>query len=80
MIRACIACSPTTSHAYDLQNEVTAVLLEGSRGGKALEGGSMKGTIAKRFEELDWDNNGKSHVLHAAHNTSSHSQSQNSRL
>lgn len=37
------------------------MLLEGTPGSKSSEGGSMKGTIAKRFEELDWDNNGKSH-------------------
>ena len=41
-----------------LQKEVTAVLLEGDKGGHQLEGVAMKGTIAKRFEELDWDNNG----------------------
>ena len=45
-----------------VQSEVTSVLLEGTRAGKASEGGSMKGTIAKRFEELDWDNNGKQHL------------------
>lgn len=39
--------------------EVTAVLLEGDKGGKQLEGVAMKGTIGKRFEELDWDNNGQ---------------------
>ena len=41
-----------------VQKEVTAVLLEGDKGGQQLEGVAMKGTIAKRFEELDWDNNG----------------------
>lgn len=45
-----------------LQSEVTSVLLEGTRGSKQGEGGSMKGTIAKRFEELDWDNNGQRHT------------------
>jgi len=35
------------------------VLLEGDKGGKHLEGVAMKGTIARRFEELDWDNNGQ---------------------
>jgi hypothetical protein len=35
------------------------VLLEGDKGGKQLEGVAMKGTIARRFEELDWDNNGQ---------------------
>lgn len=34
------------------------MLLEGDKGGQQLEGVAMKGTIAKRFEELDWDNNG----------------------
>lgn len=43
---------------WALQKEVTAVLLEGDKGGQQLEGVAMKGTIAKRFEELDWDNNG----------------------
>ena len=42
-----------------MQREVTAVLLEGEKGGQQLEGVSMKGTIARRFEELDWDNNGE---------------------
>lgn len=41
------------------RKEVTAVLLEGDKGGKQLEGVAMKGTIARRFEELDWDNNGQ---------------------
>ena len=36
------------------------MLLEGDKGGKQLEGVAMKGTIARRFEELDWDNNGQS--------------------
>lgn len=35
------------------------MLLEGDKGGKQLEGVAMKGTIGKRFEELDWDNNGE---------------------
>lgn len=43
----------------NLQTEVTAVLLEGDKGGRQLEGVAMKNTIARRFEELDWDNNGK---------------------
>lgn len=43
----------------NMQKEVTVVLLEGGKGGHQLEGVAMKGTIAKRFEELDWDNNGK---------------------
>ena len=34
------------------------MLLEGDKGGHQLEGVAMKGTIGKRFEELDWDNNG----------------------
>lgn len=42
-----------------LQKEVTAVLLEGDKGGQQLEGVAMKGIIARRFEELDWDNNGE---------------------
>lgn len=48
------------SHLYlwCVQKEVTSVLLEGDKGGQQLEGVAMKGTIAKRFEELDWDNNG----------------------
>lgn len=44
---------------YCLQKEVTAVLLEGDKGGQQLEGVAMKGIIARRFEELDWDNNGE---------------------
>lgn len=47
-----------TSTFWCVQKEVTAVLLEGDKGGEQLEGVAMKGTIAKRFEELDWDNNG----------------------
>lgn len=41
------------------RKEVTAVLLEGDKGGQQLEGVAMKGIIARRFEELDWDNNGQ---------------------
>ena len=50
-----------------LQKEVTSVLLEGEKGGKQLEGVAMKGTIARRFEELDWDNNGVSAALATQH-------------
>ena len=39
------------------------MLLEGDKGGKQLEGVAMKGTIARRFEELDWDNNGQAWCL-----------------
>ena len=46
--------------ALVVQKEVTSVLLEGDKGGQQLDGVAMKGTIARRFEELDWDNNGTS--------------------
>ena len=49
----------TESCLWYLQKEVTTVLLEGDKGGHHLEGVAMKGTIARRFEELDWDNNGE---------------------
>lgn len=43
------------------------MLLEGDKGGKQLEGVAMKGTIACRFEELDWDNNGQAWHLDMSH-------------
>ena len=39
------------------------MLLEGDKGGHQLEGVAMKNTIGRRFEELDWDNNGESFKL-----------------
>lgn len=59
-VTACIVLSVSlySPLPWALQKEVTAVLLEGDKGGQQLEGVAMKGTISKRFEELDWDNNG----------------------
>lgn len=60
-----IACRLHRTYIYlwFLQTEVTAVLLEGDKGGRQLEGVAMKNTIARRFEELDWDNNGETNNL-----------------
>lgn len=53
----------TYVHLWYVQTEVTGVLLEGNKGGRELEGVAMKNTIARRFEELDWDNNGETYNL-----------------
>ncbi|KAL3141496.1 hypothetical protein ABBQ32_005058 [Trebouxia sp. C0010 RCD-2024] len=49
----------SSGDGYMDRTEVTGVLLEGNKGGRELEGVAMKNTIARRFEELDWDNNGQ---------------------
>ena len=49
-----------------LQNEVMAALKEtgtphkrGTKGQANVKGSSMNNILIKRFEEMDWDNNGK---------------------